>query len=617
MLLSQFKRIRSAVDSTNNVRIPLVLIVDLRWNTKRRCGLYCEPSLKGICSHLPVTSLKYTMSLRRLFISALTCLLFCNTSLAQLALDPVKVSIRLAEELPLGPGDEATVEIVAQITRIPDGEAKYWHIYPSKDQHSGIEVPTSIKVTQLADGIQTGKIQWPPTSMVVNAFDMPQAVYEGTTVFRLPVRITETAKDGSQMVEVEFGYQACASLCLRPTSERLQLTLNVTADPSPDHNGQSVQAGTGRNKSGSHEQTRDPAGLNARAEPGHASTIERQDFRTNVFGTEFGFSATSWFSIPLLLLFAGIGGFLLNLTPCVLPVIPIKIMGLTQSAQGNTARTRILGVVMGLGILTFWIAIGAAISFVSGFDSISSLFQRPAFGIGVGLFIALMGIGMMTDHVIQLPQAVHRINPSHDNLHGAFLFGVMTAVLSTPCTAPFMGSTAAWATRAGNPVIVLSVFAAIAVGMGWPYVFLAWYPNLVSRIPRTGPASVLVKQVMGLLMLAVASFFGGTGLLGLVRERPHLGPVLHWWFAAFFVALTSIWLLWRSFQLTSGLFRRAAMSLLGLAMAAGMTYWAADETADAQATQSSGRHWQPFDAGRLADAKTGGQIAVVHFTADY
>jgi thiol:disulfide interchange protein DsbD len=547
-------------------------------------------------------------------LSVSTMLLFSNTALAQQQ-DPVKVEIRVVEDMPLRTGSQATVEIVAKISRMPDAMGKHWHIYPRKEDHRGIEKPTSVKVTQLSAGFEAGDIKWPPTSMSLNAFNEPQPVYEGTAVFQLPITIMDAAQDGSHTIELEFRYQACASLCIRPAVERLSLTLTVDSDgPGTDVTGSAATTAEPADGDGdlttstlpSSQSTRDPS-----------ADSKQDDFRTNVFGREFGFSAGNPFAIPLLLLFAGIGGFLLNLTPCVLPIIPIKIIGLTQSAQGNTARTRLLGVAMGIGILTFWIAIGAAISFVSGFDSISSLFQRPAFGICIGLFIAVMGIGMMTDYAIQLPQTVHRINPSHDNLHGAFLFGVMTAVLSTPCTAPFMGSTAAWATRASNPTLVLAVFAAIAIGMGWPYVLLAWYPKLVSRVPRTGPASVLVKQAMGLLMLAVASFFGGTGLLGLVKEHPHLGPVLHWWFVTFFVALTAFWLIWKSLRIMRGVFGRVAVSLLGLTLLTGMTYWAIDETSDSRVAFQSEEYWQPYDPEILAEAKADGQVAIVHFTADW
>jgi thiol:disulfide interchange protein len=378
------------------------------------------------------------------------------------------------------------------------------------------------------------------------------------------------------------------------------------------------------------------------------SVSARGDFETSFFGTRMGFSGDAWYAIPLLLVFAFVGGFLLNMTPCVLPIIPIKIVGLTQATSGDAGRMKVLGISMGAGILVFWLAIGAAISFVSGFHSISSLFQQPLFGIAVGLFIAFMGIGMIIDLAVQLPQSVYRINPRHDTISGSFMFGVMTAVLSTPCTAPFMGSAAAWATRAGSAATVLMVFGAIACGMGWPYVLLSWFPGWLHRVPRTGPASVLVKQCMGLLMLAVAAFFGGTGLLGLLREQPHLGSVLHWWLATVLVGLMAVWLSVQSLRITRSPLKSVMWTGLGLLLFAGMVYWANGETADSAealrlktqeneamrayvaSLETAVRNgqldgpilmdapvWRDFSAQALEQSRANGQVAIVHFTADW
>src|SRR5690606_18971771 len=108
---------------------------------------------------------------------------------------------------------------------------------------------------------------------------------------------------------------------------------------------------------------------------------------------------------------------------------------------------------------------------------------------------------------------VYRFNPGHDSYVGAVGFGVMTAVLSTPCTAPFMGAAAAWSLTQ-DAVVTWSTFGAIGVGMAAPYLVLSAYPSLVKRMPRTGPASELIKQVMGLLMLAAGAYFIGTGVVG-------------------------------------------------------------------------------------------------------
>src|SRR5690606_27795116 len=201
--------------------------------------------------------------------------------------------------------------------------------------------------------------------------------------------------------------------------------------------------------------------------------------------------------------------------PFGLAVVPIRIIGLSQAA-GNRSRMLMLGTVMSLGVVLVWVGLATAIVvstrlFTGGITSTNQLFQYPAFPITVGLVIAVMAVGLCGLFAVRLPNFVYSINPKHDSISGSLGFGVMTAVLSTPCTAPFMGTAAAWATTR-NPGIALAVFAAVGVGMALPYQILSMNPKLVDRMPRTGPASELIKQVMGLLMLAAAFYFIGTGL---------------------------------------------------------------------------------------------------------
>lgn len=587
--------------------------------------------------------------IRLLFVATLCFVLPCFNAYGtgvQSDRKPVVLSVEVSEGTNATPGAKIVIEIIADVTKEPDSNGKHWHIYPRAQQHKGVETATRITAKSESSSTVVGEVEWPKTKITRNATGEFQPVYEGRTVFKIPVQIAADAMAREYKLDIAFSYQTCASRCLAPTTENLEAVIVVKAATTNSPPADAIPA-----KPPTVSPAKEPATEKIQ---GPLTPVTRDadaqnngDFQTSLFGTQFGFSANSVFAIPLLLLFSFIGGFLLNLTPCVLPIIPIKIMGLTQSAAGDARRAKVLGVSMGFGILAFWLAIGVAISFVSGFNSISSLFQRPVFGISVGLFIAVMGIGMLVDMSIQLPQAVHKINPKHDTLYGAFLFGVMTAVLSTPCTAPFMGSAAAWATKANNSALVITVFGAIAVGMGWPYVLLSWFPKLVSKVPRTGPASVLVKQVMGLLMLAVAAFFGGTGILGLIKELPHLGPVLHWWIATAFVGAMSIWMTLQTFQITKSFVKRLGYSILSAALFGGMVYWSNGETADSwqaterhqaeadsmkvyvtqleHAVQNGGVHsvtlkspgWRDYDPEAFARVKAKGQIAIVHFTADW
>jgi thiol:disulfide interchange protein DsbD len=590
--------------------------------------------------------------MRRLIIMFLTLVTTSGSAWSQQAdTPPVTVSAQIKDGETVAPGQTVTVEIIAEITDQPDSKGKHWHIYPRRELHQGPETPTSMTVTSSSLSLTPGHVSWPAPKVFRNAAGQFQPAYEGRVVFTVPVDIAVDAVPGEHVLKIDFTYQTCASLCLPPATVPLTVAIVVPGEvPAPAETPAPGEVDSTR--SGTRQSSGEPStSSELRQVPLQESETPRsakEDFETSLFGAQFGFSASNRFAVPMLLLFAALGGFLLNLTPCVLPVIPIKIVGLTQSTSGDSRRMKMLGLAMGFGILAFWLAIGAAISFVSGFDSISALFQRPVFGIAVGLFIGVMGVGMLVDLAVRLPQAVYRINPGHDTLPGAFGFGVMTAVLSTPCTAPFMGSAAAWATRAGNPVLILSVFASIAIGMGLPYVALSWYPGWLKRLPRTGPASVLVKQTMGLLMLGVAAFFAGTGLLGLLREHPHLGPVLHWWLATVCVGAAALWLIVQTFRITSSTWKRAFWSGTSLLLFVAMVSWSRGETADSyestelkQAERDSllryvreleqrlsggpadqpvslmSPAWREYSGAALASAKARGQVAIVHFTADW
>jgi thiol:disulfide interchange protein DsbD len=152
---------------------------------------------------------------------------------------------------------------------------------------------------------------------------------------------------------------------------------------------------------------------------------------------------------------------------------------------------------------------------------------------------------------IRLPSAVYMVSPKHDTLSGSFLFGIMTAVLSTPCTAPLMGAAMAWAVTK-SPAITMVTFAAIGIGMGLPYLVLSAFPKLTDKMPKAGPASELIKQIMGLLMLAAAAYFVGVGMSGLLAQPPQPPSRAYWWVVAAVVVVAGAWLVIKTWKLTAG-----------------------------------------------------------------
>ncbi len=214
---------------------------------------------------------------------------------------------------------------------------------------------------------------------------------------------------------------------------------------------------------------------------------------------------------------AGIAGFLLNFTPCVLPVIPIKVLSLHQQA-GNPARCLALGTSFGIGIVVFFLAVAVPIGVLKVIDW-GEMFTKWWVNIPIGLLIGAMALGMMGLFTVKLPQKAYMFNPSHDTHTGSFLTGFLTGLLSTPCTGPMLGATIAWVVTQSTGMVLI-VFGAMGVGMAFPYVILAANPKWVDRLPRTGPGSELVKQVMGLVLIAVAVYFFTIGAGTLTAGPP-------------------------------------------------------------------------------------------------
>lgn len=215
----------------------------------------------------------------------------------------------------------------------------------------------------------------------------------------------------------------------------------------------------------------------------------------------------------LILGLAFLAGFFLNFTPCVLPVVPLKILSIQAHAK-DPKKCFALGVIFGLGIVAAFAALGVLIvGLIGGIEKMDwgEMYSIWWFAGSIGLIVGLMGLGMLGLFSIRLPQFVYMFNPQSDKASGSFFMGVFTAILSTPCTGPLLGATIAWLLLQ-NQFIAFMTFLVMGVGMAFPYVLLTAKPSLLERLPRTGPGSELIKQVMGLLLMAVAVFFIGVSV---------------------------------------------------------------------------------------------------------
>ena len=418
-------------------------------------------------------------------------------------------------------------------------------------------------------------------------------VYEGTFTVYVPMTIAAGATEGTRTLTLIASFQTCTDRnCMAPAE--VELTIPITI------------------KRGASSGTLPTEFANFDANVFGAirgGTAASDVIQFDVFGFDFTIdpNGNGFF---LLLLVAALGGALLNFTPCVLPVIPLKIMGLAKSAGNHRGRMLYLSAVMSAGIVGFWMALGLTITSISGFSSTNQLFQYPLFTIGVGAIIGVMAIGMTGFFTIPLPQFLQSVEAKHDSVLGSFLFGIMTAVLSTPCTAPLMGAAAAWAVLQPTDT-VLMVFASIGIGMAMPYIILSAFPKLVSRMPRAGAASELIKQSMGLLLLAAAAFFLGSGAASWLVEPPDAPAKWYWWCVAAPGGAAGAWIFIRTMQITRAPLRRIGWGILGAIIVA--------ISVTIGVTQSSHGpvRWILYTPARMDAALAAGDVVVMDFTAEW
>lgn len=534
----------------------------------------------------------------------------------------------------VAPGGTAVVAVVLN-------HAEGWHSNLNKPvvpeaMEGFVPIPTTIEADP-APGITTGPVQWPkakavPVDFLFTGEPIDYLTYAGRAVAFVPVRIADDAEVGATLgMVLEVTYQACDDMtCLAPETVTKRVSFEVAVEGAglpTDGDFAGFDAGVFEEWGGGE--------VPAAGGPVSA-TGEGLDRDTGVAsgGSFLGILALPtgggvWGFVGLALISA-LGGAILNLTPCVLPVIPIKILTLSKHAGEHRGRTLALGVSMALGVVAFWAALGVPAALFTSFADPSRVFGFWFVTAPLGLLMVILALGLMGMFSLNLPKAAYMVNPKADSLPGSFGFGVMTGVLGLPCFGFVAGALIPAATTLGTTAVIV-IFTAIGVGMALPYLVLSIFPKLVDRLPRTGPASELVKQVLGLLLIGFGLFFFGTGVRALVATHPFTAEVLHIYALSFAVIAAGVWLLWKTIRITKkplnlGLFGLIAVGItfMGVYISLGKTLQEKQDYEVRQAAMASAGPgnilsgvWNDYSPELLEKALDQGKTVFVDFTADW
>ncbi|MCC5785939.1 MAG: thioredoxin family protein [Phycisphaerales bacterium] len=532
--------------------------------------------------------------------------------------------------------------------------AETYHAWPNDPKlppelEDFLAIPTTLEVGEIraegggengVEGVLVGETIWPEAKIYSTAalgIEAELGVFKDRTVVLVPLYFTDRAAEGVVEIPISVSYQACDDeVCYRPTTVEKVVELRIAGREealAADANEPELFQGADSRifaRMASGEGLAPTA--EASDEEAAAATPELAPPPIRFLGFEF--EARTGIMLTLLLAVLGfIGGFALNLTPCVLPVIPIKIMTISSHAA-TPGKSLVLGLAMALGIVAFWVALSLPVVLLAQFTDPSRLFGIWWITVGIGVLILLMGAGLLGLFQINLPQSVYMVNPKADNLWGSFLFGVMTGVLGLPCFGFVVGGLLP-AAAVATPDVVITIFASLGVGMAFPYLLLAAKPGLVNKVPRGGPAGDLVKQVMGLLLMAAAAYFIGAGLIALVSGHPYLGRKLHWWAVAIFVIVASLWMVVRTFKITKKPVPRVVFTAIGVLLGGVAYLYVSADTASAREqylererllAEAGGEPgaltlvsgvWLDYSPALLEKARDEERTIVMHFTAEW
>lgn len=215
-------------------------------------------------------------------------------------------------------------------------------------------------------------------------------------------------------------------------------------------------------------------------------------------------------SLGQMILIALFGGLILNLMPCVLPVVSIKLMSFIKSADEPLSRVRAASLANAAGIVVSMLAIaGLLIALKSAGVAIGwgVQFQQPVFIAAMALIVTLFACNLWGLFEIIAPGSVSNFadqtSGEGKSLWSNFLTGVFATVLATPCSAPFVGISVGFALAQG-PVQILAIFAALGVGLAIPYLAASAAPQFVRLMPRPGKWMVTLQRVMALALVATS-----------------------------------------------------------------------------------------------------------------
>jgi len=577
----------------------------------------------------------------------------------------------LADTNAVVPGKPFTVGLLLRM-------APGWHTYWKFSGDAGL--PTELK-WKLPPGWKIGDIQWPIPLKTIDPGDIETYGYENEVLLLQEITPPSKLDDSSAKLSTEANWLVCEKICI-PGSATLQLDLPVASTSQPANTdvfaryrrllpqnlpGPNV-ARADWSRVGSDlrlkitgetlakypavdffplpeqetivghpaVQSRNNGEIVFRipleSAPKNLSSLaglvvfakqpngdDRAAWQITSATAVSGFRPAPAHGVLTFLLFGFLGGLILNLIQCVLPVISLKIFGFVQQAGQSRQKIFRSGIAFTVGIFAWFVALAVLLIALKGAGRDVTWggfqFTNPYFVLALSVIVLVFALNLFGVFEISLPQPVTRnllSTSERKDLLGSFFQGVFATVLATPCTAPFLGTALGFAFTQ-SAAIILAMFIAIAAGMSAPYLLLSAQPAWLRFLPRPGPWMLHVKQFMGFLLLATLLF-----LLYVVGAQRGLEGAI--WASCFLLVISvACWMKGAFVVPTASAVKRIVVLVLMLLLVIGSgVYFIGDKFQSAKIASVGSQirgDWQPFTPERLQTELEQGRTVFVDFTA--
>lgn len=427
--------------------------------------------------------------------------------------------------------------------------------------------------------------------------------YQRHSFLAVTLKAPDDLKPGQSLeIRLNVDWIACDKECV-PGNQEISITLPVVAVSAP------VQALNAEKFAtvGFNGSVADIGKPQTNPQPSGQSTVTTSD--------------KPGFFLALLMAFGG--GVLLNLMPCVLPVISLKIFGFVKQAGQSRKKIFGLGVAYSAGTIGTFLLLALAViaaQFAGYTVGWGFQFQQPLFVVAMIALVTVMSLGLFGVFFVQVSSGNNGLErmAQTEGWAGAFAKGVSATLLSTPCTAPLLGSAMGFAFS--QPWWgVLAIFFTVGLGLSSPYLLLSWQPGWLRFLPKPGAWMEHFKEAMGFLMLAT-----GVWLLYVLGQQCGLLAV-NATLIFLLVVSACAWAIGRFAGFDSSRKRRWFVWLVAL-VASGATFWhfvrpsLTANNSGAQVTSSwtaNGIHWEPYSQQSLQSNLASGKIVLIDFTADW